>query len=92
MNKIDLGALISPQMQRPSLIPGDMSHELYKAGILTPGSFSVPHLPNLIGQWYLQPSSPVTAAGPFLIHTGFPLYVCPTPYSIKLPHSCIEVK
>ena len=56
-----------------SLIPGDTSFEFSKAGILTPGSTSAPHLPNPIGQWYTQPSSPVTAAGPFLICTGFPL-------------------
>jgi hypothetical protein len=44
-----------------------------QAGLLTFGSSYRPHLPSLSASGILQLSSPITAAGPSPILTGFPL-------------------
>jgi hypothetical protein len=44
-----------------------------QAGLLTSGSSYRPHLPSLSASGILQLSSPVTAAGPSPISTGFPI-------------------
>lgn len=51
---------------------------ILKAGLLTSGSFFHCAFP-IQDQWHEQWSSPVTAAGPFPICTGFPYYVLATP-------------
>lgn len=67
------GALISPQTcYFSSLIRGENSIKV-RAGILTPGSSYWSRLPDDFHQWHKRLSSPVTAAGPFRIRTGFPL-------------------
>jgi hypothetical protein len=51
-----------------------------KAGLLTSGSSSTLRLPDKVSvavrSAHLQRPSPVTAAGPFPIFTGFPYYGC----------------
>ncbi len=67
----DLGAL-SPQIQLNESYSTRTLTIICKAGLLTPGSYFRLRLPDH-GQWHLQRLSPVTAAGPFLIFTGFPI-------------------
>ena len=46
-----------------------------QAGLLTPGSSYLLRLPSFAASGLRQLLSPVTAAGPFPIHTEFPLRV-----------------
>ena len=48
---------------------------LIQAGLLTPGSFSSCAFPSVTtDSGIMQESSPVTAAGPSRIYTGFPFH------------------
>ena len=44
---------------------------------------AAPSHPHTYGQWQLQRSSPITAAGPFRISTGFPIVLYPAPEVTK---------
>ena len=72
------GALISPRMV--PLLPDPRGERHKGQGWYSDSRLSLLIAPSrLKNQWLKRFSSPVTAAGPFRIYTGFPLDVVSTP-------------